>query len=235
MLEKLINRAAEMNIEISRAQAEKFIAYHEMLTKANESMNLTRVSADEDEAIDRNFLDSIAPVALMRGAEKIVDVGTGAGFPGVPLAIMLPESEITLMDSLDKRVKFLADVCASLNLNAKAVHIRAEDAGKNADFREILDIAVSRAVASVNILAEFMLPLVKVGGRAIMYKGPQYAEEMTDGAGAIAMLGGGETKIHPMIIPNRDWNHCALETVKISNTDAKYPRRAGMPEKRPLR
>lgn len=234
---ELISRAAATGIDMSREQAEQFAIYHDMLTRANENMNLTRVSADIDEAIDRNYIDSLTPLPLgiLTGKREIIDVGSGAGFPGVPLAIMLPGARVTLLDSLDKRVRFLSEVIKTLGLNARATHMRAEHAGVNPDFRERFDCAVSRAVAGIATLAELTLPLVKLGGSVIMYKGPQYAEELDEARNAIAVLGGGEPTAHAAIIPNRDWAHWLIEISKLSPTPDKYPRRAGIPEKRAIK
>ena len=236
MREILIENARKMGIEITSEQADKFCRYHELLTEANKTMNLTRVPDDPAEAVDRNYLDSITPVihGMPEGAQTLVDVGSGAGFPGIPLAIMLPGIRITMIDALDKRVKFLNEVIKELKLNAVAVHARCEDAGKKPELREQFDIATSRAVASLNILCELSLPLVKVGGQMISYKGPIWQEEANQAENALSVLGGSVTGAKPADIPGRDWNHMLVYIEKTAPTPEKYPRRPGMPEKKPL-
>lgn len=236
MRDILIENARRMGIEMTPEQAGKFCRYHELLTEVNKTMNLTRVPDDPAEAVDRNYLDSITPLihGLPEGAQTLVDVGSGAGFPGIPLAIMLPHVRITMIDALDKRVKFLNDVVRELKLNAIAVHARCEDAGKNPGLREQFDVATSRAVASLNILCELSLPLVKVGGHMIAYKGPIWQEEAAQAENALAILGGSVIGAKPADIPGRDWNHTLVYIKKAAPTPDKYPRRPGMPEKKPL-
>lgn len=236
MRKTLIAQAEKIGLTLSPEQAEKFEVYHEMLIDANRKMNLTRVPEDIQEAVDRNYLDSIAPAALppFSGAKSAVDVGSGAGFPGVPLSILLPETHFVLLDALGKRVEFLDVVVRALSLNAETAHLRAEDAGRNPAWREQFDLAVSRAVAPINVLAELMLPLVRVGGRMLAYKGPAAGEELSEAARAIDALGGGPGQMHSIAIPGRDWAHSAVEIEKIAPTPDRYPRRAGMPEKKPI-
>ena len=236
MIDLLISRAAQANMTLSRAQAEKLQAYHRMLTEANARFNLTRVDDDPAEAIDRNYLDCILPISggWFTGAARVVDVGSGAGFPGVPLAICLPETHFILMDSLSKRVEFLNDVISTLHLNAEAVHLRAEDGARRSEYRERFDIAVARAVAPMNLLAEYLLPFVRVGGRMLAYKGPALAEELAQGQNALDILGGSVECDAPVDLPGRDWAHRLAVIAKIAPTPEKYPRRAGKPEKKPL-
>jgi 16S rRNA (guanine527-N7)-methyltransferase len=236
MLTRLTNGARAMGIEMSAAQAEMFREYHEMLVDANARMNLTRVSDDIAEAVDRNYLDSISPVAtaLFRDSRTMADIGSGAGFPGIPLAIMLPHVEITLIDALGKRAKFLQDVIDRLGLNARAVHARAEEAGRRAELREQFDVVTSRAVAAMNILSELALPMVKVGGSMIAYKGPAWQEEVAGAENALAKLGGSFAEALDAPIPGRDWQHTLVVINKLSPISDKFPRRPGMPEKKPL-
>lgn len=236
MREILINNARQMGIEISGKQADMFCRYHGLLTAANRTMNLTRVPDDVEEAVARNYLDSITPLiyGLPEGTHSLADVGSGAGFPGIPLAIMLPDVHITLIDALDKRVKFLNDVIADLKLNARAVHARCETAGRDPELRESFDAVTSRAVAALNLLCELSLPLVKVGGVMIAYKGPAWQEEAAQAENALALLGGRVVGAKPADIPGRDWDHRLVYIEKIASTPEKYPRRPGMPEKKPL-
>ena len=231
----LLDRAAAMGIPMTAGQAEQFNLYHEMLVEANARMNLTRVPDDPAEAVDRNYLDCVAPLAGgFPDAATAVDVGSGAGFPGIPLAIMLPDTRFTLIDALGKRVDFLREVIDRLGLNAVALHLRAEDAARREGLREGFDLAVARAVAPMNVLCEYLLPLVKVGGHMLALKGPGLDDELTQAGNALSLLGGAIERTQPLAIPGRDWNHQAAWIKKAAPTPEKYPRRAGAAEKRPL-
>ena len=232
---RLMEGAAAMGIPMSQGQVEQFNTYHEMLVEANARMNLTRVPEDPAEAVDRNYLDCVAPLAGgFPAANSAVDVGSGAGFPGIPLAIMLPDTRFTLVDALGKRVDFLKTVIDRLGLNAEALHLRAEDAARRDDLREGFDLAVARAVAPMNMLCEYMLPLVRVGGKMLALKGPGLDEELAQAENALRLLGGELERVQPLAIPGRDWNHRAAWIAKTAPTPQKYPRRAGTVEKRPL-
>ncbi len=233
MLEMLLSGLKAMGLPEDAEGAKKIERFHLLLTEANARMNLTRVPENAREAVDRNYLDSLSALPLLIGAENCVDVGSGAGFPGLPLSCFLPDVRFTLMDALHKRVAFLKDVIAQLSLNAEAVQLRAEDAGRGA-LREGFEIAISRAVAPLNVLAELMLPLLRVGGKMLACKGPGAEDELKAAEGAIALLGGGVGKIVPVAIPGRDWGRNIITIEKIAPTPEKYPRRAGMPAKRPL-
>ncbi len=231
----LLKHAAAMGIPMSDGQAGQFNTYHEMLVEANARMNLTRVPEDPAEAADRNYLDCIAPLAWgFPAAGVAVDVGSGAGFPGIPLAIMLPDTRFTLMDALGKRVDFLQAVIDRLGLNAEALHLRAEDAARRDGLREGFDLAVARAVAPMNVLCEYMLPLVRVGGTMLALKGPGLDAELAQAENALKLLGGEIERVQPLVIPDRDWSHRAAWIAKTAPTPQKYPRRAGAVEKRPL-
>lgn len=231
----LIEGAAAMGLALSQAQAAQFERYHAMLAQANARMNLTRVPEDPREAADRNYLDCIAPLAGdFPDAQTAIDVGSGAGFPGVPMAIMRPDIRFTLLDSLDKRVKFLAEVVDALGLNAEVVHLRAEDAARRPELRERFDLAVARAVAPMGVLCEYLLPFVRPGGRMLAMKGPGLDEELAQAAPALELLGGTLERVAPLAIPGRDWDHRAAWVRKDRPTPDRYPRRAGLPEKRPL-
>ena len=231
----MLERAAAMGIPMNGEQAAQFEAYHEMLAEANGRMNLTRVPPDAREAADRNYLDCIAPLADgLPEAQTAVDVGSGAGFPGIPLAIMLPGVRFTLLDALAKRVAFLNAVIARLGLNAEALHLRAEDAARRPGLREGFDLATARAVAPMNVLCEYLLPLTRVGGRALALKGPGMDEELAGAENALKTLGGAVERVQSLAIPGRDWDHRAVWIAKVAPTPEKYPRRAGMAEKKPL-
>ena len=234
MKEYLLHKAQLMGLAMSPQQAEQFEAYHALLLKANAQFNLTRVSEDESEACDRNYLDSLTLLQHLAGAKSLIDVGSGAGFPGVPLAIMRPDVSITLLDSLGKRVEFLKSVIAELGLNARALHMRSEEAAGKAEFRESFDVACARAVADLTVLSELLLPFVKVDGRMLAMKGPGAEEELENAAFAISELGGGEAAVLEAPIPDRSWEHKIVRVSKLAPTPARFPRRAGMAEKRPL-
>ena len=236
MFRKMImDGAAAMGIEMSEAQAEKFEIYHSMLVEANARMNLTRVPEDLREAIDRNYLDCISPLSkLFPAVETAIDVGSGAGFPGIPLSIMLPGTRFVLVDALGKRVGFLKEVIERLGLNAEAHHLRAEDAARKPELREQFDMATARAVASLNLLSEYLLPFVKVDGWMLTLKGPSLDEELEEAAYALEVLGGQSERTEKLEIPDRDWDHRCAWIRKVQPTPDKYPRKAGQPEKKPL-
>ena len=228
-------RFAAAGIPLTDAQAAQFERYHAMLAETNARMNLTRVPDDALEAVDRNYLDCAAVLAGgALEAQTAVDVGSGAGFPGIPLSILLPETRFTLIDALGKRVDFLNAVIEALGLNAEALHLRAEDAARRPELREQFDLATARAVAPMNVLCEYLLPFVKVGGHMLALKGPGLDEELDAAQNALALLGGRLERTQALPIPGRDWDHRAAWIEKIAPTPQKYPRRAGMAEKKPL-
>lgn len=234
MVNYLMSHAAQMGISMTEEQAEKFVGYHEMLVKANSEFNLTRIGADLCESCDRNYLDCITLFPYLKDARSFIDVGSGAGFPGIPVAIMRPDLSVTLIDALGKRVNFLESVINALGLNAVAIHIRSEEAAKKAEFRESFDIASARAVAEMNILTEWLMPFVKVGGRMLVLKGEKAEEETTNAKTAIETLGGGEASLFDAPIPGRDWNHKIVEVPKVIATPDRFPRKPGIAEKRPI-
>ena len=236
LTEILLNGAQAMGIDMSARQAGQLERYHALLTQANAHMNLTRVPDELREAADRNYLDCIAPLSTgFPAIDTAIDVGSGAGFPGIPMAIMLPDARFTLLDAQQKRVEFLQSVIDALGLNAVALHARAEDAARTPELREGFDLAVARAVAPVNVLSEYLLPFVRPDGYMLTMKGPNLDEELQIGAGAISILGGRLERVDRLAIPGRDWDHRAAWIRKVSLTPEKYPRRAGLPEKRPLK
>lgn len=232
--ETIIAGAREMGVQMSPEQARMFETYHEMLIQANAQFNLTRVADDMREAIDRNYLDCIAPIAHGFAPETAIDVGSGAGFPGVPLAIMLPNTRFTLLDALDKRVKFLQSVVDALKLNAVCIHARCEDAARNPALREKFECAVARAVAPMNVLSEYLMPFVRVGGQMVALKGPSLETELAGANNALKALGGGKISAFDAPISGRDWAHKIAVIEKKSSTPDKYPRKAGTPERKPL-
>jgi len=234
--ERLITGLDMMGVAYDQTAIERFEAFHAILDEYNQKMDLTAV-LDEDERIDRHDLDSAAPLAkgLIAPQAKVIDVGTGAGFPGMPLLILRPDLEMTFLDALNKRILFLQDALSRLGLRAATLHARAEDAAKMAAHREMYDVAVSRAVAGAAVLQELTLPFVKTGGLAIAWKGPGVQEEMTAAKRAAFVLGGTVRGVVDAPVPRRDdWAHCLLLTDKTGKTPKAYPRKAGTPGRKPL-
>ncbi len=238
MIEKIfVERAAKAGIEVSAEAAEKFAAYRRMVIEANRTMNLTRVSEDPEEAVDRDALDALAPLriaGLMNPVRSLIDVGSGAGVPGVVLAMCLPDVQVTLLDATKKRVDFLNRVCEALQLNARAVHARSEDAARDPSLRDAFDCATARAVAALPVLLELSLPFVKPGGFFLAYKGPALEDELPASKRALFLLGGKARAPVFLPIPGRGWDHRLLIVDKLKATPATYPRKAGEPEKKPL-
>lgn len=234
--ERLTNGLTAMGVPFDQQAVERFAAFHAILDEYNARMDLTAV-LDEDERIDRHDLDSAAPLAqgLLAPDARVIDVGTGAGFPGVPLLILRPDLKLTFLDALQKRIAFLNDALARLGLFAQTLHARAEDAARMEAHRERYDAAVSRAVASSAVLEELTLPFVRTGGVAIAWKGPGVQDELTAARRAAFVLGGTVRGVVPAPVPGRDdWQHVLLLTDKTGKTPKAYPRKAGTPNKKPL-
>lgn len=214
---------------------DRLARYHALLTEWNAHIDLTAV-LEPEEMVDRHYLDSAAPLALgliPQGA-RVIDVGTGAGLPGIPLCILRPDLRVTLLDAQRKRVTFLQAAIEALDLPAQAVHMRAEDAARDEARREAYDVAVSRAVAATPTLLELTLPFVRVGGRAIAWKGPGLQAELEQARRAAHLLGGALEGVLDAPVPGRDWQHVLLVCAKRQKTARQYPRRAGLPGKNPL-
>ena len=236
--EELKTAIGQLNIACDERTAARVARYHEMLADWNTRMNLTG-DTDFATSLDRHYTDSLAPLAnetLFPKGASLIDVGSGAGFPGLPLAIARPDLQVTLLDSLMKRINFLDAVVKELGLtNVKLVHSRAEDGGRDVKLREQYDIAVARAVAPLPVLCELLLPFVKVGGRMICYKGPSAEEDLLAGQKAARMLGGAAVDNIPVALPNQpEWQHCLLTCEKKVKTVRQYPRKAGTPSRSPL-
>ena len=232
---KLNEKLKLININISEDEIENFKIYMELLLEWNEKINLTAIT-DENDIVLKHFIDSLTIKKYISENEKIIDIGTGAGFPGIPLAIMNKYNEITLMDSLNKRIVFLNDVIDKLKLtNVKAIHSRAEELARNKTYREKYDVAVSRAVANLSTLVEYMLPFVSVGGKCICMKGPNIEEELKNAKNAIKELGGEIIKIENFKLPESDNERNIVIIKKIKETSSKYPRKSGTPSKEPIK
>lgn len=232
--QQLQQQGKKLRIEINKQMQEKFYMYMELLQEWNEKINLTAIVKPE-EILQKHFIDSLTILPFIEKHKSVLDVGTGAGFPGIPIKILENEIELTLMDALNKRLKFLDEVINILELsNMTTVHARAEEAGKNQKLREQFDIVIARAVAPLVILAEYMLPLVKLGGKCICMKGNNIEEEILNSEKAIQILGGKIEKIEEVILPNSNIKRNIIIIKKIAKTPSKYPRKAGIPSKEPI-
>ncbi len=237
MKELLYQKAKEIGIELDSHQLDQFEHYYHILIETNKVMNLTAIT-DEEEVIDKHFIDSLSVVRCMdlEKAECLIDVGTGAGFPGIPLKIVFPHLKVTLLDSLNKRVNFLNQVINKLMFDKiNAVHARAEDAARDRTMREAYDLCVSRAVADLSVLCEYCLPFVKVGGTFVSYKSKGAADEVKKASKAIKVLGGGQADQYPFELPGTDLSRTLVRIEKTLSTPRKYPRKAGTPSKTPIR
>lgn len=221
--------------QIEKTAIDNFQIYYEMLIDWNEKINLTAITEENDVAI-KHFLDSLnAAKGMVKPGMKVIDVGTGAGFPGLPVKIANPKIELTLVDSLNKRINFLNEVISSLGLDGvNTVHSRAEDLGVNKDYREKYDMCVSRAVSNLTTLCELCLPFVKVGGYFVSLKGPKAEEEIKEANRAISLLGGEFERMENYDLSDTELNHNIVVIKKISHTPTKYPRKAPKPSKEPL-
>ena len=223
-------------IPFSSEQQEQFVTYYKMLVEKNKVMNLTAIT-EFDEVLDKHFLDSIALAQYVDLTKSIslIDLGTGAGFPGMPLKIMFPNLKVTLADSLNKRIVFLDEVIGELGLtDIQTVHARAEDLAHNSDYREQYDYCVSRAVANLSSLSEYCLPFVRIGGTFISYKSGEIEEELAAAKKAIFLLGGQFDQVIPFQLEGTDLGRSFVLINKVKKTAKTYPRKSGMPTKKPL-
>ena len=233
--EEMLEKSKILGVRFSVEQIEQFYRYMNLLIEWNEKMNLTAIT-EPKEIILKHFIDSITILKYIDDNSKLVDVGIGAGFPGVPLSIMNPTLKITLVDSLNKRLIFLQEVVKELNLkNIEIVHARAEEFGQNKNCREKFDIATSRAVANLATLSEYLVPLVKIDGKIISMKASNAKEEINDAKKAIEVLGGKIEKIEEFDLPESDIGRTIIIIDKNKCTPAKYPRKAGTPAKEPIK
>ena len=228
---------SEFSIELSEHQLHQFYQYFELLVEWNKVMNLTAITELED-VVTKHFVDSLSLVKAVSDLsdEKILDMGTGAGFPGIPLKIAFPELKITLLDSLNKRINFLNEVIGQLQLGEiQAVHGRAEDYGRDKLYREQYDYCVSRAVANLSTLSEYCMPYVKIGGAFIPYKSGKIEEELNQAKGAVKLLGGKIEEVVTFVLPKTDVERSFVIVRKTEGTSKKYPRKAGLTSKEPMK
>ncbi|NLD18712.1 MAG: 16S rRNA (guanine(527)-N(7))-methyltransferase RsmG [Clostridiales bacterium] len=229
----------QLNIEDSGDKVKKLQEYMSQILFLNESVNLTAIKTEE-EFIRKHYVDSLLCVRSREflGAATVVDVGTGAGFPGVPLAVAFPNKKFILLDSLNKRVKIVNEVCEKLGINnVRGIHGRAEEVARQKDMREAFDICVSRAVANMSTLCEYCMPLVKAGGTFIAYKGPDCSQELEAAGRAIDLLGGKFVRQEgpeDWRIKDLTFDHRLIYIAKVNSTSSKYPRKAGTPSKEPI-
>ena len=234
--EKLKVRALKENIELSSKQLEQFEMFYKMLIETNKSMNLTAIT-DEDEVIEKHFIDSLScrRVVDMDRIKKCIDVGTGAGFPGIPLKIVYPEIEFVLVDSLNKRVKFLKEVKEALGLDGlEAIHGRAEDLARDKELRAAFDLCVSRAVANLSVLSEYCIPFVRTNGYFVSYKGKKGSEEISNAQNCMNVLGWKIEKVEEFHLEEDEAERLLIKIKKCKGTPKLYPRKAGTPSKSPL-
>lgn len=226
-----------LNIEFDEERESKYKGYMDDVLELNKSINLTAIT-DRDKFIEGHYVDSLACAFLQEfdKARRVVDIGTGGGFPGVPLAIAYPDKEFVLVDSLNKRIKIINSLCEKYEItNVKAIHGRAEELARKSDLRDSFDMCVSRAVANMSTLVELCLPFVKTGGFLVAYKGPESDEEINNSAKAIKTLGGTMDRIAAAEIGPRGTQHRLVIVSKERETPKKYPRKPGTPGKTPIR
>ena len=233
--EKFLEKLNKIQLNVNDEVLNKFWVYMTNLLEWNEKINLTAIT-DEDDMILKHFIDSLTILEYIPEKSNVIDVGTGAGFPGIPLKIVREDINMTLMDSLNKRITFLNEIINKLGLKKiNAIHSRAEELAKIPEHREKYDIAVSRAVANLSTLSEYMIPFVKVGGKCICMKGSKIEEELKTAKNAIKELGGEIEKVINFKLPDSDNERNIIIIKKVRNTKSKYPRKAGMPSKEPLK
>lgn len=228
MLEMIINGAEALGFPLDENRASALVKYYEILTERNKTLNLTRITAPE-EVVSKHFLDSLTPLLTGEVKGRVIDVGTGAGFPGLVLKCAAPELKLTLLDSLNKRVNFLRDAASEMDITSgvEFVHARAEDAGHMSEYREKFDTVVSRAVANMRTLSEWCLPFLKVGGSFLALKGPLAESELKDAEPAIKALGGGDVRLFDAKIPFTDLNHKIVIIKKLRHTPSVFARKGG--------
>lgn len=233
----LESRLEPLHITLSGMQLDQFDKFYDLLVEWNKVMNLTGITEYQD-VVEKHFLDSLSIVKIidMNQIEYAIDIGTGAGFPGIPLKIAFPDINIVLLDSLNKRIKFLDHIIEELKLDGiRTIHGRAEDYAREAGYREKFDLCVSRAVANLTSLSEYCLPYVRVGGRFVSYKSGDIEQEISEGERAIKILGGKVYQVEKFNLPGTEIQRSFVMIKKMKNTQNKYPRKAGMPTKEPLK
>lgn len=235
----LSDELKQFSIQLEETQIIQFYMYYKLLVEKNKVMNLTAIT-EMKEVISKHFVDSLSLVKAVEDIGekeyKIIDVGTGAGFPGIPLKIVFPELNVTLMDSLNKRIKFLIETAEALDLKGiRAIHGRAEDLGRDPEYREAFDLCVSRAVANLSTLSEYCMPFVKIGGYFIPYKSGKIEQELLEAKHAIFLLSGKTEKVFTFQLPGAEADRSLVKIGKLEAIAKRYPRKAGLPSKEPLK
>lgn len=236
MADKFNTQLEEIGIVLTEEQKLQFHRYYELLVEWNKVMNLTGIT-EFDEVNEKHFLDSLSVVKAVNpnDVHTVIDIGTGAGFPGIPLKIVFPHLKVVLLDSLQKRINFLNTVIDELNLTeVETLHGRAEDYAKKTDYREKFDLCVSRAVSNLATLSEYCLPYIRIGGVFLSYKSGEVEEEMNNSKKAIHILGGEVDQVIKFCLPGTEISRSFVKIVKKEETKKKYPRKAGLPAKEPL-
>ena len=224
----------KINIDLSKEQVKQFYDYMNLLIESNKVMNLTAIT-EPKEIIIKHFIDSLTVLETINKEDSIIDVGTGAGFPGIPIKIAYPKTKIVLLDSLNKRINFLNDVITKLKLeNISTIHGRAEELGRGNNHREKYDIAIARAVAPLNILTEYLMPFVKINGKCICMKSANIDSELEQSKNAIKVLGGTLERKTGFNLADTEYYRCIIEIKKIKELSKTYPRKPGTPSKKPL-
>ena len=236
--EQFVQELSKCNFKLNENQINQFNQYFNSLIEANKHVNLTRITAEDDVYL-KHFYDSITPLLTFRtvfkSSSSLCDVGAGAGFPSIPLKIMMPELQVTIVDSLGKRFNFLQGLITQLNLkNVALVHGRAEDVGQNKQYREQFDIVTARAVANMAVLSEYCLPLVKKNGNFIALKGPKAEDELKSSQKALTTLGGKAIALKELQLPQSTEDRTLILVKKVQPTPKKYPRQAGTPHRKPI-
>ena len=232
----IVDRFAKNGLHIDDDQSEQLFQYYSMIVEKNKMVNLTAIT-EFKEVVDKHFIDSAILIKYidLKG-KSVIDVGTGAGFPGIPLKILCPEMKLTLLDSLRKRIDFLNEVMDELNLkNIEAIHSRAEELANKSEYRESYDVVVSRAVSNLSTLSEYCLPFLSINGRFFSYKSAKASQEISEAKNAIALLGGKIVNDHIVTLEGTDYDRVLIEIQKISNTPKKYPRTGNKPSSNPIR
>ena len=236
--EQFVQELSKRNFKLNEKQINQFNQYFTSLIETNKKVNLTRIT-EKDEVYLKHFWDSITPLftfgSVLKGADTLCDVGAGAGFPSIPLKIMLPELKVTIVDSLGKRLNFLQGLITQLNLkNVTLVHGRAEDVGQNKQYREQFDVVTARAVANMAVLSEYCLPLIKESGNFIALKGPKAEDELKSAQKALKVLGGKVIAVKELKLPRSTEERTLILIEKVQATPKKYPRQAGTPHRKPI-
>lgn len=231
---KFKNECDKNNIQYDEKKAEQLYNNMKLILEWNEKINVTAIK-NEDEFIVKHYVDSLLVSGFLANTNRLLDIGTGAGFPGIPLKVFNPKIEMTVIDSVNKKIKIVNDVIEKLNLaNIEALHIRAEELAQKNEYREQFDVVVTRAVSNLATISEYMLPFVKIGGKAICMKGPNIDQELEDAQKAIKVLGGEIKEIKKFNVDN-EFERNIIIINKIKNTDKKYPRGQGKPAKEPIK